>query len=204
MVVIGEVWQNAEPAKGRVRAFIAGVQCGEAETRTAPDAYVPEVMLTVWSQQERAGCGSPGVTVEFEINGSIANQLVTWNGGAAVGVKLSSGPEGAIYKGRVRKDDAAPGLGIEPIIEGKVCGRQLNSFRGAGPLYAYEVLVYPEEVHPGCGRVGVHVLLRAFNIDLDTGQKIELGTLEGVAGPWRPGNSTSLGDAAIATEFMPE
>jgi hypothetical protein len=43
------------------------------------------------------------------------------------------------------------------VIDGKICGRQVDEHESAGPDVGYVVLVEPDELAPGCGRHGAQV-----------------------------------------------
>jgi hypothetical protein len=200
MIVGGEVWVDAEPTAGLVRAFIRDELCAEGAAGSPPDGFYPTVTLTIPPDEERPGCGAPGSVIRFEIDGRPAKQTLTWAAGVGVGLRLSSGPEAAVYSGIVVIDGLPPpGFRIEPLIQGKVCGRQVSAFRGEGPRYPYEVLVYPDEVSTGCGRPGAVIEFRAILVDPETESTVVLADLEGVMGDWTPGERSTLPDAAADT-----
>lgn len=197
MIVGGEAWVDAEPSSEEVRALIGEVECAVGSPGLLHDASRPRWMLIVPPASERAGCGTPGAIIRFEIGGRAARQSVAWTQGWGVGLTLSIGPEAAVYGGRFRLDELPIGVGVEPLIDGRVCGRRWIGFRGLGPEWGYEVIVYPEEIAPGCGRAGARVTLQIVAVDEETGARTIVGELAGINAEWAPGETTGLGVADV-------
>ena len=152
----GSVWVNARLASGDVVAYIAGKECGRAKTMTLPDSYGPEFLITIASDRDQPGCGTPGAEISMTINDLALNDRVIWQPGMRQPLDLVVGPAFARYYGEFRFNRSLMPLRVVPYIDGEVCGAQMNPFQGDGQV-GYDVVVQPEELRSGCGREGVDV-----------------------------------------------
>jgi hypothetical protein len=90
---IGDIWIDAQPGYGKVRAFIGESDC------TAPVAVVPpphsgDYYLSVAPSYILPGCGDEGDTIRFEVDGIEANETAQW---------------------RIRTSQEFPSYGFEPL-----------------------------------------------------------------------------------------
>jgi hypothetical protein len=95
----GSVTIDGQPAPTGtdVRGFIDGLDCTQSAPGERPairDGNATAYVISVVHDSQRAGCGRPGVSVTFTINGEPADQRATWQPGP-IQVDLSIGP-GAI------------------------------------------------------------------------------------------------------------
>ena len=188
MTVVGQTFVDARPSGDRVRAFIGATECGATGQQVGTDAGLG-FYLAVSAAGEKPGCGTPGVTVHFQIGDRSATQTLPWRAGvvrtSAGGVEnvvLVAGPAFARYSGSYRLASLSGWVVVEPLINGVVCGVSLIPTFGEGPTYDYEVVVDPAELTPGCGTPGATVSFRFA----DGEQRVPIADAIGT-GVWQPG-----------------
>ncbi len=158
MDVTGTVWVNAASALTTVQAFVGSTECAETNTFMAPDTYGTEFGISVPSVSDKAGCGQPGAVVSFAVGGVPVDKTVVWQSGGLDHADLVVGPPFARYIGSFTyAGQITSNLKIQPLIDGVICGSQLDQLLGPGPTYDFDVVVLPAELQPGCGRPGATV-----------------------------------------------
>jgi hypothetical protein len=81
----GRLTVNGRSGLGeRITAFIGGVVCGTGYA-DSNGSYRVDVL----SADERPGCGVPGATVQFQVEGVMSAQTATWRNGAFTAVDLA-------------------------------------------------------------------------------------------------------------------
>jgi len=162
MGIVGRIWLDGQRVSGEVLAFINGQQCGRGKAEGTPPK--PLLLLPISSDAHQPGCGVPGATITFTINGRAANETVAWKPGITQQmVTLSAGPRIAIYQGTLRIDRGRPPpMRVVPYIGGVVCGAAVAPWFliTDDARWSYEVVVDPDGLRLGCGRAGVDVTLR--------------------------------------------
>jgi hypothetical protein len=191
----GIAWINGAPVSEqpriRIRAFIDGLEC------TAPGGILPTdqtpntFLIGVAPASLVPGCGEPGKTVRFTINGQPANETVTWKPLAARwGPDEPPPPPG--FQAPWQEQDLTVGASfayfitaavdetdfpvfidarsLRASIDGEECGR------GIGSVWASIILVIrSREMTPDCGYEGATIVL-----DVE-------GTTVGQPLVWHPG-----------------
>lgn len=163
MGILGRVWIDGKRSPAEVRAFIDGQQCGEGTAGSISTPPDPIFVFAISSDAHQPGCGVPGATVTFTIDGRPANETITWQPGASEQrFTLSAGARIAVYEGTLRLDRGRPpAMSITPLIDGVVCGDPVApQFNPADVKWSYLVVVDSEELRPGCGHDGAAVSLR--------------------------------------------
>ena len=90
-------------SRPRVRAFIDGVDCMPGSRLVQPpDTPAAWYTVIVLSAEVRPGCGAEGKTIEFSIEGQVANEKMVWNARLGTGttnhrLDLTVGPPFAYY-----------------------------------------------------------------------------------------------------------
>jgi hypothetical protein len=183
----GYTYVDGRPASGKLVAFIGGQECGKGQSGFIVTRDEAMLNIRVASAAERAGCGVPGATVSFTMNGQAINETVDWAPGFQDPVDLSAGPAPAIYRGTFSlaagfKSDlpgAKPSLMVVPYIDNLACGEAAETGMNLvdHARFVYRVLVRPDEVQTGCGRDGASVVLR---LQVEGGPTVEFATV-----PWQ-------------------
>lgn len=82
----GSATLNGQSAAGAtVKAYINGVECGSTKVDNSGN-YQFDVMTS----SQRSGCGTPGVTINFTVNGANATQTAPWEFGGFIRVNLTA------------------------------------------------------------------------------------------------------------------
>jgi len=183
----GHTYVDGRPASGKLVAFIGGQECGKGQSGFIATPNEAVLNIRVASAAERAGCGVPGATVSFTMDGQAVNETVDWAPGFQDPVDLSAGPAPAIYRGtfslvaafKSGLPGAKPSLMVVPYIDNLACGEAAETGMNLvdHARFLYRVLVRPDEVQNGCGREGVNVVLR---LQVEGGPTVELATV-----PWQ-------------------
>jgi len=186
MSLSGEIYVDGRSASGTLVAFIGGQECGKGESGFTEDRGFFVVTLTAATAQP--GCGVPGAVVSFTMNRQAVNETVAWKPGVQDAVvAFSAGPAIAIYRGsfslvpgfKPLNPGSKPSLVVTPYIDGLACGDAVDA--GVNLLdharWAYQVVVGPEELRPGCGHDGASVVLQ---LQVEGGPNIDLATV-----PWQ-------------------
>ncbi|MGD0114467.1 MAG: hypothetical protein ABSC13_00485 [Dehalococcoidia bacterium] len=185
------LWVNGnQDWQSQIVAKIGGVVCGtEAQSPGSfPDSGVVEHVVQVKSDALIPGCGKPGASITFLVNGRPADRIAEWSDAKGQEVPVSSGP---VWSGgsfdlltllvgpsfaRVWGDaDLQLKTGDEkiiPYIGETACGYLETPWMGEAPPYGYTVAVYSRELQPGCGYEGATITFKEF----DTTGKVLLGT----------------------------
>jgi len=170
---IGMAWIDAIPEDfPEVHAFIRAVDCTGPVGIMPPDLDTATYGLTVLSDALKPGCGDPGDTISFTIDGRTANETAAWQpvpeGEAPLQdgrgmLTLTAGPPFAYLYATAQKINAAGeleplyGRTVVALIDGKVCGVGLHRVWGA------VLLPLPSSTQaPGCGEAGAVV---SFAVD---------------------------------------
>jgi len=152
MGIVGRIWLDGQRVSGEVLAFINGQQCGRGKAEGTPPK--PLLLLPISSDAHQPGCGVPGATITFTINGRAANETVAWKPGITQQmVTLSAGPRIAIYQGTLRIDRGRPPpMRVVPYIGGVVCGAAVAPWFliTDDARWSYEVVVDPDGLRLGC------------------------------------------------------
>jgi hypothetical protein len=201
MRVGGVAWIDARPAPdgSEVVAFADTVECGRTTTAVAVDDYQAAFGLDVASTEQVSGCGAPGVTLRFEIEGRAADQTIDWAASGRTRLDLIVGPAFARITGSIDTTNLSIGESIlvEPRIDGNVCGAQVFGGTGDGTSAGYIVVIDPQEIRAGCGRPGAVVALHALVQHADGTTSI---TEEPIASsPWVSGELVELPSADLLT-----
>jgi hypothetical protein len=110
-------------------------------------------------------------------------------GFAPGGNNLTVGPAFATFSG----DYTLVNIGdrrVVPVIDGVVCGIQLNPPQGLGPKWSYFAVVDPASLAPRCGRPAAVVRFR-LDLHKQDGSVVALGYAD-QTGVWQPGGVTAL------------
>jgi len=188
LTVIGNVWVRARPAFGTVRALVGDVTCAEASTISIVDSYDASFTLTIPSNATKPGCGAPGATVRFTVNGAPANETMTWEAGEVVSTTLVVGPPFARFVGEFRFDQLAGFEQIVPFIGSTRCGVQINPLQGEAPSYGFDVIVDPEALVAGCGDAGDEITL----VLVDGRDTSRVVATTGTTATWVPTTTSGL------------
>ncbi len=193
---VGLAWKNGERVLSPVvRAYIYSHDC------TGPGVIIPPgdpaaFRITVATAELLSGCGVPGKTISFTINGEPANETILWqrnfqSSGAPTNFKtldLTIGATFALFAPDVfsasgQRIDGPPWPTVEAFINGNSCGRVDNA-NGPGA-----VLVVPStDLKPGCGFEGAKIV---FAVD---------GAIVNETATWR---ASTRGDPVRLTAIVP-
>ncbi|HJX61758.1 MAG TPA: SdrD B-like domain-containing protein, partial [Dehalococcoidia bacterium] len=171
----GSVWRDGQPASegARIEALVGEKVCGET---TAYGLRESHYSMWVLSASERGDCGEEGAEVRFRVGGAMANETVQWrlqhpthlHEGREVDtltetLDLIVGPELAIFEGAAleyRPDNpchcAPEGAAVRAYVEDRLCGESVVFPVHPGPS-SYQIVVLPDALRAGCGRVGASV-----------------------------------------------
>lgn len=185
MRVSGAITTGTAPAQygARVEAFVGPTRCG----RTTATGLLSSIryVMTVNSADQQTGCGTPGATVTFTVNGQTATPTTSFVSGGDVVVDLSTGanapsptptisptpsgtptptPDGGLspmrVSGRVTVDGAPARTGtiVEAFVGATRCGQAtVTNFL----LYSsYSLSVNSMTQQPGCGTADATVVYR--------------------------------------------
>jgi hypothetical protein len=196
MGIAGTAWIDARPAAGEIRAFINGRECGRGQSLLVGHSRIPQYVLTVRSERNEPGCGTPGAAITVEINGRSTNATIEWQPGFQPPTDLVVGATFAEYRGIVVVGQGGNSpIRIVPYINGAICGEQLDSAAADG-MWWFRVVVDSEETTGGCGRDGVQV---SFRLEVEHQPDIDLGTE-----PWRSGSAHDRGVIDASDISTPE
>jgi hypothetical protein len=162
MFIGGDVWVNATGAYNRLVALIDGVECASTTGSGVVDGYGASFYVSIPAASVRPGCGVPGSTIQFLVDGELAPQTAVWQPGSHPPIVLRIGPEFAQYVGRFTYSGFTGGWVVQPLIDGVVCGGQINPAQGVGE-YGFHIVVLAEETRAGCGRAGAVVTFRLMD-----------------------------------------
>jgi hypothetical protein len=192
MLIGGSIWVDARLVSDRVQAWIGGTLCASEDSIRFPDGP-PGFFMEVPSAAVVDGCGTPGASVQFTIDGRSLDQTVVFTEGAVPPVTLTSGAPFMQISGlfSVTEDDAQVHVAVEPFVDGTRCGYDLASGRG-GTQRGYHVVVFSEELSPGCGAPGKMVELELVVVE-DDGTRVPLGMSLGRR-DWEPGTLLQAAD----------
>ena len=201
-------WAGArELVAFEVSALIDDTVCASASSPalTSTDGAPFGAGLRIPAASEKSGCGEPGATVRFLVDGQPANETAIWFPGVTAPLTLSTGPPFARYSGVYRRtldSDRNSHYIVEATIEGVPCGEQLNAGRGEGPDWHYYIVVPPDELRPGCGRPDVTVALRLVRVS-GSDQRQSATDLVVATVPWVPGGSVELPTTDLRSHEAP-
>jgi hypothetical protein len=158
MRIRGSVWIDARAASVVVAAYVGDQECAQFESGAVPDDYDAEYSLLIPSADILPGCGEPGATIRFRLDGVEVDQTAVWLERQHIWINLMLGPPFARYVRTFELPPGVDGLDIEPLIDGKVCGESLM-------MQATEVVIAIVAVHSaertvGCGTEGAGVTFR--------------------------------------------
>lgn len=176
MLIGGSVWVNAHPVgSGTVDALINGKVCVSAEILRLGQGAVQTFFMYVPSASDEPGCGETGSVVEFRIDGVTLDQRVEFQGGIHPPVTFTSGPAFTQITGIINlTHDYTRQILVQPMIDGKLCGYDLGGGAFGGPQRGYHVVVYSQELEPGCGAQGKIISLELVLVN-DDGSEAPLG-----------------------------
>lgn len=201
MMILGRTWVDARPSSADVRAFIGGVECASSQQVGTDAGYT--FTLTIPAASERPGCGVPGATITFKVGDRDAPQTVTWQSGTTLFETLIAGPPFTLYAGTFTYRGPLAQIEVEPLINGVVCGIQLNPPLGEGPTWDFVVVVDPDVLRPGCGRPGVTVTFRLVRVTGTSRVPIADAAFNGVWGPGESLTAQLTFSAASSTAALP-
>lgn len=192
MTLTANVWVDAQRAIVHVQAMIGETECAAAESRTAPDVYESIVSLHIVSAAIKPGCGTPGALVRFVLGGRPATRTIDWQPGRQIGVDIVAGPEFQRVGGTYLVTGADEHATIEATVNGQPCSLDLITAGASlvGDQPVFDLLVFPEEVRPGCGRAGAEVALEAVD---SAGAVRTVRALSQSTFSWEPGSRLNLG-----------
>jgi hypothetical protein len=125
----------------------------------------PSFQLSVPSEEAVPGCGREGAVVTFFVDSRQAPQTAVWHSsGMALFINVIIGPPFARFSGVVYTNLRLGNEIIVPYVGDESCGDKAPShWVGAGPYYAYGVVVYSNEQQAGCGSEGAHVIFKLLD-----------------------------------------
>lgn len=177
-----------------VAAYIGSTLCAQKSTVSGVPGPIGYSLLIVPLASHTPGCGTPGATITFSVDGRRAVQLAHWSPGFHQ-LDLSVGMvPGYIWapSGRACVDSNCGSVGGKEVvatINGTECGRANVVSVVDGPVESFYFLdVFGAEHTPGCGTEGAVVQLT-----LD-------GRLVGRTAVWHGGASQSL-DIWVGNDF---
>lgn len=203
MRISGDVWLNARSTNGiNVTAMAGDVECASGSSAIPMDAWIAMYVVFIDSSSSDPACFEPNTTLSFRVEGAPVEAIAIYSPGSEQHIDLFAGPAFARYTGAFADPgDLSSDAHVEAVIDGTVCGTQLNPFQGG---FAYDVIVDPEDVTPGCGKPGATVTLELVdaprrglgtpvgNSSLAPGQPIQL-----VEVAWSANQVTKLPDAHV-------
>jgi hypothetical protein len=208
----GLAWVNGQPVNyADVRAIIDGVDCTGPGGRPVSGLHPAWYHITVVPSSIKTGCGSYGKTIEFTINGFLANETRPWQesqeGPPDTVVlhempDLTAGPRSAYFDMAVfdanEVQTRAPGNVLVAYVDGKQCGVAQDA--GAFSV----LLVVPSEVSVGgCGYDGAEITFTFNDVPI-----MQRGIWrEGRAGtlfiPYRPGTRPRASQSELPPQILP-
>ncbi len=197
-------------------AKIGGVVCG-TETQSPispPDSGVVCRFVQVKSDALVPGCGKPGATITFLVDGKPADRIAEWSDAEKQYVPITEGPKwepgtlgsltlivGPPFARIWGMADLQLRTGDEkiiPYVGDTACGYLETSWMGASPPYGYTVAVYSRDLQPGCGYEGATITFKEF----DAVGKVLLATSNQTA-TWHAWDGTSSSMQKADLTLMP-
>lgn len=191
MVFAADLWVDGASQRGEVIASIVGNECGRGLDVGG------FFLITVASDAQQPGCGTPGGQVTITANGRPMDDKVEWQPGyQAQRLSLFAGPLVGRYGGNIRLDRSLRPERVVAYVGDTVCGSTAD-LRGNGEIASYELVVAPEVAIPGCGRESASVTLRLEGITGD-GEPFDsyITTV-----PWLPGPPTLIPDVDLSGQI---
>jgi hypothetical protein len=197
MSIGGSVWIDARPARALVEVFAGSEKCAQSTAGTGPDDYITDYHVIIRPASEPSMCGIEGVPISFIVDGNRTAETVAWQRGADVRVDLVVGPAFSRYYGLFAMPEYdGYNILLQPVIDGRVCGQQLNALRGEGPDFDYDIVVDPQELITGCGREGAIVLFRVVAMN-DMREVVRVLTELPEIERWSPGEFVATSSARM-------
>lgn len=182
MELTGALWADAGLARhgALVEAKIGDRLCARSTGHSRVYGQT-EFALTIPAAEEHPGCGTPGATMRFYIDGRQANERFSWTRSsdeAPARVSLTVGPAFAAYSGTVKTQDGRePPQGlVQAYVDGTLCGELVWLNYGNEFGWPTKPLILPSaEFWSGCGVAGAEVTFIIAGVEAV--ERIE----------WRPG-----------------
>jgi hypothetical protein len=165
MLVAGNVWLHGLGTYETVEAFVGLTECGSAQPIQIIDAYDTSYSISIAGAVKKNGCAEDGSVVTFTVGGVKADQTVVWHEKAYARLNLVAGGSFDRIGGSVTSPNLSGALAVEPLIGDVLCGYQLNAFQGEGPEWGFDVVVFSDQIYPGCGHPGAEITLRIVDKD---------------------------------------
>jgi hypothetical protein len=175
------LWDNGrQDWQSKIVAKIGDVVCGtETQEPISPvDSGMVEHFVNVQSDALVAGCGKPGATITFFVDGRKVDRMAEWSQeqnkqialtegprwmpSSFVSLTLLVGPPFARVEGNADPQLVVNGR-VVPFIGDTACGYQENPWQGEAPPYGYGVVVYSGELQPGCGYEGAQITFKLLD-----------------------------------------
>ena len=161
------LWVDAQQSGQHVVAEIGDVVCGgETQEPIMPvDSGTISHSVVVKSDAAIPGCGKPGATITFSVDGRKAARTAQWLSGQYQFLTLLVGPPFMRFGGDVTAPQLTGSELLAPYVGDKRCGAGFDIWLGLGPVFGYVVEVYPQELRPGCGVEGAQVTFKLLDAD---------------------------------------